>query len=170
LTALFVELRRALADNGRRLAVGAARGDVLGPPLGNGTLHWRAWVRQGIVDRLVIGQNSSQCPSMWHQLWPMHRGRGYLQNYLDGTGLPPLSEQLRTTYAPVIRGSGTSLYVARQWSERSAVEEREVAAIPGVSGLVFSAFRHDNPGPVGRGDWRAGRISADARETATAPR
>jgi hypothetical protein len=170
LTTLLVELRPALADDGRRLAVGAARGDVFGPPLGNATLQWREWVGRRIIDDLVIGQNSSQCPSMWHQLWPMHRGTGYLQNYLDGTGLPALTTHLRITYAPIICDSRTSLYVARQWSERSAIEEREVAAIPGVSGLVFSSFRHDNPGPIARGDWRGGRISADARATAAGPR
>jgi hypothetical protein len=107
---------------------------------------------------------------MWHQLWPMHRGTGYLQNYLDGEGLPPLTAHLHTTYAPVVCGSGTSLYVARQWSERSAGEEREIAAVPGVSGLVFSSFRHDNPGPIAHGDWRGGRIISGSRETATEQR
>ena len=76
LTALFSDLRRALGRLGKRLAVGCARGDVLGPPLGNTTLSWRDWVRLGLIDRLVIDQSSSQCPSMWHQLWPMHRGTG----------------------------------------------------------------------------------------------
>ena len=170
LTTLLVELRTALANEGRRLGVGAARGDVLGPPLGNATVQWRDWVSRGLVDHLVVGQNSSRCPSMWHQLWPMHRGTGYLQNYLDCTGLPPLTTHLRTTYAPVVRGSGTSLYVARQWSERSAAEESEIAAIPGVSGLVFSSFRHDNPGAIARGDWRGGTIISDSRATAAAPR
>jgi hypothetical protein len=63
-----------------------ARGDVLGAPLGNTTLHWRDWIRSGLIDHLIVNQNSSQCPSMWHQLWPMHRGGGYVQNYLDGRG------------------------------------------------------------------------------------
>ena len=170
LTTFLVELRGALANEGRRLGVGAARGDVLGPPLGNATLDWRTWVSRGLVDHLVVGQNSSQCPSMWHQLWPMHRGTGYLQNYLDGTGLPALTTQLRTTYAPVVRGSGTSLYVARQWSERSAAEEADITAVAGVSGLVFSSFRHDNPGPIARGDWRGGRVTSGSRARAAGPR
>lgn len=170
LTTLLTELRGALATEGRRLGVGVARGDVLGPPLGNATLHWRDWIRRELVDHLVVGQNSSQCPSMWHQLWPMHRGTGYLQNYLEDTSLPPLAAHLRSTYAPVVQGSGTSLYVARQWAERSTAEEREIAAIPGVSGLVFSSFRHDNPGPIARGDWRGGTIIAGSRATAAAPR
>jgi hypothetical protein len=158
LTALVSELRAALRPGGRRLAIGCARGDVVGPPLGNMTLPWREWIARGLVDRLVIDQNSSQCPSMWHQLWPMHRGSGYLQNYLDGTGLPPLLEHVSTTYAPVVAGSGVELFVARQWVERSPEVEACLTSTAGVTGLVFGSFRHDNPEAVRRNDWRAGKI------------
>ena len=133
---------------------------MLGPPLGNATLPWRDWIRRGLVDDLVIDQNSSQCPSMWHQLWPMHRGTGHVQNYLDGAGLPPLAEHVRTTYGPAVGGTGTRLFIARQWSEPSESTERELLSIPGVTGLVFSTFRHDNPGALARGDWRAGETAA----------
>ena len=68
-TALLGETRAALARDGRGLALGVARGDVLGPPLGNSTLAWREWLSQGLVNHLVIDQNSSQCPSMRRQLW-----------------------------------------------------------------------------------------------------
>jgi hypothetical protein len=152
---LRVELkRRGLED--RRIGVGVARGDVLGPPLGNTALHWRDWIGGGLIDHLIVNQNSSQCPSMWHQLWPMHRGGGYVQNYLDGHGLPALADHVRATYARAVDGSRTQLFVARQWSQRCADEERELCAIPGVAGLVFSSFRHDNPAAIARGDWRAG--------------
>jgi hypothetical protein len=157
LTTLLEELRPVLAADGRRLGVGVARGDVLGPPLGNGTLEWRAWLRRGLVDQLVIDQNSSQCPSMWHPLWSMHRGAGYLQNYLDGTGLPSLVEHVRDTYAPAARAAGVDLVVARQWHPRERRVERRLLNTPGVSGLAFSTFRHDNPAAVARSDWRAGR-------------
>lgn len=155
LTALIEELRAT----GRRVGVGVPRGDVLGPPLGNTTLHWRAWVRRGLVDHLVVGQNSSQCPSMWHQLWPMHRGGTFAQNYLTGDDMPPLEAQLRDVYAPAMRGSASRLFVARQWDERSAECEQALARMSGVSGLVFSSFRHDNPAALRRGDWTAGRIA-----------
>src|SRR5262245_30594974 len=158
LTALVAELRLALQRIGRKLAIGCARGDVLGPPLGNATLPWRDWVGQNLVDRLVINQNSSQCPSMWHQLWPMHRGSGYVQNYLDGSGLPSLEDHVSGTYGPVVAGRGVELYVARQWCERSPEIESRLSAIDGVSGLVFGSFRHDNPDAVGRNDWRAGKL------------
>jgi hypothetical protein len=79
----------------------------------------------------------------------MHRGDGYLQDYLTGRSLPALSE-----YSRVFRTSQARLYVARQWTERTAEDERELLATPGVSGLVFSSFRHDNPRALGRADWR----------------
>ena len=158
-TALVSELRVALDRAGKKLAIGCARGDVVGPPLGNMTLPWREWVRLNLVDRLVIDQNSSQCPSMWHQLWPMHRGTGYVQNYLDGTGLPPLVEHVTTTYSPLVAESNTELFVARQWSERSSDVEACLSETPGVTGLVFDSFRHDNPEAAGRNDWRAGKIA-----------
>ena len=159
LTRLLDELRDALRRDGRLLGVGVARGDVLGPPLGNATLPWRDWVGGAVVDHLAINQNSSQCPSMWHQLWPMHRGIGYLQNYLDGSGLPPLLDHVRCTYGPALEGRPSRLFVARQWDERDDSVERDLSSIPGVSGLVFSSFRHDNPAAIARGDWRGGRIS-----------
>ena len=146
LTALLRELRGAVKP--RKVAIGVPRGDVIGPPLGNMTIAWREWVAEGLVDALVIDQSSSQCPSMWHQLWPMHRGYGYVQDYLTGRNLPALLE-----YTDVLRSSGTQLYVARQWSPRSRADERQLLSTSGVSGLVFSSFRHDNPQAVARGDW-----------------
>jgi len=161
LTTLLVELRETLERRGladRRIGAGIARGDVLGPPLGNATLQWRDWIGRGLVDHLVVDQNSSQCPSMWHRLWPMHRGTGYTQNYLDGDGVPALADHLRLTYAPVVQGSATQLFVARQWSPRCHEVEQDLRAIQGVAGLVFSSFRHDNPQALARGDWRAGAL------------
>jgi hypothetical protein len=164
-TALLHELRVGLGRVGKRLAVGCARGDVVGPPLGNATLPWREWVRLDLIDRLVINQSSSQCPSMWHRLWPMHRGTGYIQNYLDGSGMPPLEQQLSNTYAPVIAGSRVEVFVARQWDERSPAIERSLSATPGVTGMVFGSFRYDNPEAVRRNDWRAGRLPPDHQQS-----
>ena len=92
---------------------------------------------------------------MWHQLWPMHRGYGYLQNYLEGYNMPPLLGHLSPEYELVFRDRPVDLYVARQWNERSEIEEKQLYSHPVVKGLVFSSFRYDNPGPLTRGDWRA---------------
>lgn len=153
LTEFLRELRGATRALGRTVSVGAPRGDVLGPPLGNLTLDWRTWMRERLVDALVIDQNSSRCPSMWHDLWPMHRGVGYLQNYLTGEGLPSIETQVRDSYGPQAMATGTALYLARQWSPRDAALEAHLRTLPGVTGLVFSTFRHDNAGAVRRGDW-----------------
>jgi hypothetical protein len=155
LTSFLSELHDALHALGLSLAVGAARGDILGPPLGNTTLNWRDWVKRKLIDEMVISQNSSQCPSMWHQLWPMHRGYGYLQNYLDGYNMPELSEHLNVIYAPVFATQPARLYVARQWEARSEAAEAELLSCQPARDLVFSSFRFDNPDPLARGDWWA---------------
>jgi hypothetical protein len=123
--------------------------------LGNTVLQWPKWVRENIVDQLIIDQNSSQCPSMWHQLWPMHRGGGYIQNYLDGDGMKSLETELSSVYQPVLEKSRIKLFVARQWQKRSDPKEQALLLHPSVQGLVFSSFRHDNPGPVRRNIWTA---------------
>ncbi|GAB4579603.1 MAG: hypothetical protein Fur0022_23410 [Anaerolineales bacterium] len=156
LTLFLHNLHEDLRARGLRLGVGAPRGDVIGPPLGNMTLAWWNWITMGVVDDLVINQNSSKCPSMGHDLWPMHRGFGYVQNYLDGFNLPPLMEQLTEDYAPYLsNGNPTRLFVARQWDQRDPAEEAALCAHPAVTGLVFSSFQHDHPGATKRKDWVA---------------
>jgi hypothetical protein len=156
LSQMILEVRRLTDDLAVRLALGLPRGDVLGPPMDNRSIAWHQWVREGLVDELIINQNSVVCPSMWHSLWSMHRGYGYLQNYLDGFNLPPLLEQISESYSPVISRDGrTRLFVARQWDHRSEKEERTLLDHPAVSGLVFSSFRFDNPDALARGNWVA---------------
>ena len=106
------------------LSVGVPRGDIIGPPVGNWPIEWRTWAEEGLIDALVIDQNSSQCPSMWHQLWPMHRGYGYRQNPLDNLNLPPLETMLRDDYGPMAERDG---HRARSWpgSGASAVTKRK---------------------------------------------
>jgi len=152
---LFMEqLRGKLKPLDVKLSVGVARGDVIGPPLGNATLQWRKWIEDGLVDELIINQNSSQCPSMWHQLWPMHRGTGYKQNYLN-PNMTQLKEQLDIDYLPVISKNNKKLFIARQWDERSEQIESQLKKHQAVSGLVFSSFRHDNPNALSRNNWIA---------------
>ena len=148
-------LRNELKKKNMTLSVGLARGDIIGPPLGNTTLQWRKWIKDGLVDKLIINQSSCQCPSIHHKLWPMHNGSGYVQNYLDSCNLPPIEKHLNETYFPIISKSSVNLYVARQWNQRSKMEEMQLLNNPSVSGLVFSSFRFDNPGPLARSNWVA---------------
>ena len=146
LTRFLESVRNELKKMGIRLAIGIARGDVIGPPLGNWTLQWREWIKEDLIDDLVINQSSTQCPSIWHQLWPMHHGYGYLQNYHDNYNMPELKEQLDSVYAPVIlEHNSVNLFVACQWYERNLMEEEVLLENPAVKGLVFSSFRFDNP-------------------------
>ena len=69
--------------------------------------------------------------------------------------MPPLLDHLNSDYGAAFKDQPVDLYVARQWEERSEVEERELLSHPVVKGLVCSSFRFDNPGPVARGNWRA---------------
>lgn len=117
--------------------------------------QWREWVKTDLIDDLVINQNSCQCPSMWHLLWPMHRGYGYIQNYIDQKNMPELNLQIESVYQPILSRSSSSLYVSRQWDVRSSRAEAELLAHPVVKGLVFSTFRFDNPEAIRQGDWRA---------------
>jgi len=155
LTVFLKELKENLKYSHYLLAVGAPRGNILGPPFGNASLQWPTWVKMGLVDHLIIDQNSSSCPSMWHDLWPMHRGCGYVQNYLDGGNMNSLETDLTSVYHPAFGGRRTKLYLARQWKMRSSSEEQRLLDHPAVDGLVFSSFRHDNPGPIRRNNWKA---------------
>ena len=76
LTGFLRELRHALQPRHRTLSIGVGARRRHGPPLGNMTLDWRTWARERLIDALIVNQNSSSAPSMWHQLWPMHRGTG----------------------------------------------------------------------------------------------
>ncbi len=154
-TTFLRELRSDLKPQGITVSVGVQRGDIIGPPIGNWPIQWREWAAEGLIDALVVDQNSSQCPSMWHQLWPMHRGYGYFQNPLSNLNLPPLETMLRDAYGPVAERAGIDLFVARQWCERSEAKEAALGAMPAVSGLAFSTFRYDNPRAIARGDFCA---------------
>lgn len=154
ITKFIFELKTALTLINCRLAVGVPRGDILGPPLGNTSLAWQEWVSREIIDELIINQNSSQCPSMWHDLWPMHRGYGYYQNYMNGRNLPSLIEHIESSYSPLFQNRPVDLYIARQWDKRERLEEKKIIDLRSIKGLVFSSFRHDNPDAVERNDWR----------------
>ena len=118
--------------------MGVSRGDIVGPPLNHRELQWRDWVREGMVLQLAINRHSSRCPSMWHQLWPMHRGHGYRQKYIDGKRMPGLLEHLQGNHAPVFADAAAELYVARQWVDSDEQAEQGLLSIPCVAGLVFS--------------------------------
>lgn len=153
ITIFLKELRIVLNKRDIELGVGVTRGEILGPPIGNTTVEWRKWVEDKIIDFLVIDQNSSKCPSLWHDLWPMHRGYGYVHNYVDGFNMLCLEEDLEKRYRPVFNNQRRKLIIARQWEERSEVKEDALLQNASVGGLVFGSFRHDNPAVIERNEW-----------------
>ena len=66
--------------------------------------------------------------------------------------MPKLIEHLND-YSEYIKNSKTKLYIARQWDPIFSEEESELLNHPSVSGLVYSTFRYDNPGPLANSDW-----------------
>jgi hypothetical protein len=135
LTQLLRELRTETNRRGKRLAVAIPRGDILGPPYGNMTLQWRDWVKEDLVDELVVGVTSGN----WH--YPSMRGkdkeRGYLASQDEGWGLPPLEDSLRGDYAPLCKAHGVLLQMpGGSWgpAERARLESL------GANGYMFSSL------------------------------
>lgn len=153
LTTFFREVKDLLSERGLTLAVGIPRASYLGPPIGNIHLDWPTWVREGIVDKLVIDQVAAICPSTWTWLWSGDQGYGYVENHIQGNGTPPLVDDVEQRWSPVIEETDASLYLARMWSEFDADEQQRLTALPGVDGLVFSSFRYDNPAIAARNLW-----------------
>ncbi len=150
-TAFLGELRRRLAPSGKTLAVGVPRGDIIGPPLGNWELQWRD------VGRHQPGGRAGGRP----ELLPMPLDVASALAHAPGLRVPaelhrrqgpdgPRRQEVRRTYAPAFAGHPARLFLARQWDPPDEAEEDVLRSLPGVSGLVFSTFRADNPEVIRR--------------------
>ena len=106
-TLFLRELRAALNKRSKRVAVGIPRATAIGPPYGNMSLRWRDWVRERLVDEVVLGVRSGN----FH--YPSQKGRdrerGYLASGDEGFGLAPLSEDVRQRYGPACREANVTL-------------------------------------------------------------
>lgn len=116
LTEFLRELSAVLHARGKRLAIGIPFGDVLGPPYGHLALDWPTWVRDRLIDELVVGVQTGN----WH--YPSLRGhdrsRGYRLSADEGWGLPDEATELAERYGPACRAAGV---VLRRWWGHSAV-------------------------------------------------
>ena len=56
-TLFLKEMREATRSRNLELSVGCARGNVIGPPLGNTTLDYPTWIKESLIDELIINQN-----------------------------------------------------------------------------------------------------------------
>jgi len=107
LTLFLRELRGELQRRGKKLAIGVPRLGIIGPPYGNMTLPWRTWVKEKLIDELVIGVKSGN----FH--YPSQKGRdrerGYLASGDDRFGMQPLLTDVRETYGELCRTHGVKL-------------------------------------------------------------
>ena len=142
LTIFIRELRKELDKRNVRLSIGVPTDHVIGPPVGNMIIDWRAWVIEGLVDELIINQNAPYCPSDLHRLWPMHTGYGYVQDYNDGYNL---STYIKKEYSPIFNKIPAQLYVSCQWDTVQPHKGSSLPPIKGMDGLIFSSFQFDNP-------------------------
>jgi len=171
LTQFLREVRAELSRRGKKLAIGVPQGDLLGPPYGNMKLDWQTWVREKLVDRLVVGVYSGD----WH--YPSMRGkdreRGYLASGHERWGLPPVHEALEKIYRPLCAEHGVavqygmlgaaSVAAARSYgvvketpplafpAGRFRVEAWLKIAGPQDYGRVVSQYDHTLPDDSGRG-------------------
>ena len=105
LSRFLSEVKDLLRPTGRRLSLAVPRGNYLGPPYGNLHLDWRKWVRDGLVDELVVNVISGR------QLTGGVSGYGFLSNGEEGIGLNPLDQDLARIYGPACRRAGCRLYL-----------------------------------------------------------
>ncbi|MBL9215935.1 MAG: family 10 glycosylhydrolase [Opitutaceae bacterium] len=150
LTQFLRDVRAHLNAKGQRLAIGIPQGDHLGPPFGNLTLAWRQWVRERLVDEIVVG-HISQERARYPRL--MQRASGYVQNQEEGLNLPPIEQDVAESYGPLCRQHGVKLYVdperfgyvyahpaygpGRQPPEVHARLKQVLEALPDVAGLTY---------------------------------
>ena len=153
LTIFLSELNKKLVEIDHSLGIGCSRGEVLGPPLSNVTLNWRKWVDENLIDFLAIDQSSSKCPSLWIDLWPMHRGYGYIQNYNDSFNMNSLSEDLNQVYSEKFPNNQSKLYVSRQWTNTTPKDQKSILNHTSVSGMVFSSYRYENQSAIQKSNW-----------------
>ena len=144
LTDFISEIRKDLNKKNKALAIGIPTGEILGPPIGNTKIDWRKWIKEDLIDDLIVNQNSTYCASLLNRLWPMHTGYGYIQNYTTGHNIPGLWSYLHTHYLPCIKNSSTKLYVSTQWDAVQPHKGRELN-ISDDYGLVYGSFEYDNP-------------------------
>ncbi len=108
LTTFLREVRAHLNKNGQKLSLGVPQGEHAGPPIGNIELQWRTWVKEKLVDDLIVGHHTLQRATYMNR---MQRGWGYIQDQDEKIGLPPIEVSLERDYGPLCREYGVKLYV-----------------------------------------------------------
>jgi len=106
ITQYIRELYGMVHGRGKTLIVGIPQGNYLGMPNGNQYVDWQGWVKDHIVDGLIIGIISGKF------IFPDHIGYGYLTDTEYGIGLPNILSDLNDNYWPLCARYGVKLYVS----------------------------------------------------------
>jgi hypothetical protein len=105
LTQFIRDLHAVVHAKGKTLLVGSPQGNYLGLPNDNAYVDWQGWVRDRIVDGLVIGVITGKF------IFPDRVGYGYLTDMEDGIGLPNLLWDLQNDYWPHCARYQVKLYI-----------------------------------------------------------
>jgi hypothetical protein len=105
LTQFIRELHTMTQSRSKPLLVAIPQGNYMGPPISNMYVDWQGWVKEHIVDGLMIGAYSGSF------LFPKHIGYGYLTDMEFGIGLPNLLWDLQNNYWPECARNQVKLYV-----------------------------------------------------------
>jgi len=139
LTQFFRELRTALPR--KKVLAAIPRGQYIGPPYGNLRLDWETWIREGLVDGLVVGVVSGK----W--LYPNQsrsdREKGYLCSQEEGLGVGPVAHDIEHVYGPKCRAHGRALFVPAASPDSATALLR----LPGVTGVMFSSLASGTTSP-----------------------
>jgi hypothetical protein len=162
LTQFLREVRAHVNKNGQKLSLGVPQGEHAGPPIGNMELQWRTWVKEKLVDDLIVGHHTLQRATYMNRV---QRGWGYIQDQDEKVGLPPIEVSLERDYGPLCREYGVKLYVDvplgnyhRTYDDPTlgkGVETPEALAalmaklekVPNLDGLVVDGRPYSVPAP-----------------------
>ena len=126
LTQLFRELRAAVPED-KTILTAIPRTRHIGPPYGNMYLDWETWVKDKLVDGLVIGVISGK----W--LYPNQKltdkQKGYLSSQEEGIGVRSQHEDVAEVYGPVCSEHGAMLFL-------SSSHDQAFLSVPGFTGFM----------------------------------
>jgi hypothetical protein len=104
LTQFIRELHTMTQSRSKPLLVGISQGNYIGLPNGNMYVDWQGWVKEHIVEGLVIGAYTGTF------IFPDRIGYGYLTDMEFGIGLPNLLWDLQNNYWPECAKYNVKLY------------------------------------------------------------
>lgn len=145
-TQFYRELRAAMGD--KPIYAGIPRGRYFGPPYGNVYLDWETFLKERLVDGLVLKVNTGR--SISGKSRTPHAEFGYRSSEDDELNVPTM-EQSAATYGPAAKATGVKLfYNSTFYAPRQLAR---LDALPDLDGLMlWSPSREANRGRIPHDD------------------